>query len=734
MEILYYWIDNFKSIKKSGYNFGGEYIFKYDEKLKKLKIEKNKNYIRNFFNTTDKNNIVNITGIIGKNGSGKTNLLSAIKGLLYDGGIFAKKVDEKYMYYERILVIKNEHTVKIFFYQGLINTIIYENDLIFEKEAKEDSYEITDLKKYNLEIIPYGNQNNLENVEKRNDIKLVKHTNVIKEITCIHYSNIFDGTINLNYMKDRESYYDISINNLMFKFDKKEESQLLLLGESYHMQSNEKRFDFGIIKHFKLKRLMAEIDFLSKDKIDRKNIPFNLPEKLYIKTDVYERSIDFDSFNMENKNNLLRYENKDIKKSKIEKRIYNILDDFEKKSSCENDGYIVRRHFFLRLIDAFFSDVDKFLSKETTEFLIQEINKISGYYESLNIVELLKCFKEIVLREKNEIKKLEDNKTQTSELEKFFFSEFEKLCDTYFKFIEFIEVFFTEKILKFHIEQVMRYTNKSGAQSARVEKIGFISIKIDRGGLNVVKEFLQLYFNLHTKEDFLLFQWRGISSGEYAMLEMFSRFYEVSKKQLTKNIMILIDEGETYFHPEWERRFIEILTNSWIKLFEKHQIQIIFTSNSPFLISDMPKSNIVFFNKENMDINDTFASNIHMLLKESFFMDSTIGEFAKKKIEQVVKVLNDENNDIEEDRKNEIRKTINIIGEPIIKKKLEQMYEKKFNNADKEKLKYELEKIKLEKSKFKEQIKKQDIKNVNYILDLLDERIEKLKKELGELD
>ncbi|WP_253262818.1 hypothetical protein [Bacillus cereus] len=66
------------------------------------------------------------------------------------------------------------------------------------------------------------------------------------------------------------------------------------------------------------------------------------------------------------------------------------------------------------------------------------------------------------------------------------------------------------------------------------------------------------------------------------------------------------------------------------------------TSNSPFIVSDLPKHNSVFIG-ENAGGNDiidalvnkkqTFAANIHTLLLDSFFIDGElIGDLAKEKI------------------------------------------------------------------------------------------------------
>ncbi|MEM5682763.1 AAA family ATPase [Bacillus toyonensis] len=95
--------------------------------------------------------------------------------------------------------------------------------------------------------------------------------------------------------------------------------------------------------------------------------------------------------------------------------------------------------------------------------------------------------------------------------------------------------------------------------------------------------------------DYLDVDWYDMSSGEKAMFSLISRFYD-TKKLIgdAKELLILIDEGETYFHPEWQRIYIYLLLEALPKIFPMKKIQIIFTSNTPLVISDLPRENIVF--------------------------------------------------------------------------------------------------------------------------------------------
>ena len=115
-------------------------------------------------------------------------------------------------------------------------------------------------------------------------------------------------------------------------------------------------------------------------------------------------------------------------------------------------------------------------------------------------------------------------------------------------------------------------------------------------------------------------------------------------------------------------------------------MQLIFTANAPFLTSDLPKSNILFLEKQKDDSifvhdkkNDraeTFGSNIHLLFSDSFYMEGAlIGAFAKSKIDYIINYLNSNENNQPEVT---IKRTIDLIGEPLIKRKLQAMWSEKF--------------------------------------------------------
>lgn len=111
--------------------------------------------------------------------------------------------------------------------------------------------------------------------------------------------------------------------------------------------------------------------------------------------------------------------------------------------------------------------------------------------------------------------------------------------------------------------------------------------------------------------------------------------------------LIFIDEGEVYYHPEWQRRYLKVLLDMICEQGRNLKIQIIITTNSPFVLSDILQEDVIYLQKEENDSipdTNTLGQNIHKLLRDNFFMDYTIGEYAKEMIEQMMSELSSDGN------------------------------------------------------------------------------------------
>lgn len=174
-------------------------------------------------------------------------------------------------------------------------------------------------------------------------------------------------------------------------------------------------------------------------------------------------------------------------------------------------------------------------------------------------------------------------------------------------------------------------------------------------------------------------------SGEQNLLTLFSRlnYLKQNKKniKLANNILLLIDEGETTFHPAWQKKYIMVLIEYLLFLFKGKNIQIILTTNSPIILSDIINQDIIFLNNKKMDNNSnkkTFAAEINSLYTDSFFIqDGLMGNFAQKKLEPIVKYINSKKRKITKTEIDKYKQIINLIGDTNIRNYLSNMLDRK---------------------------------------------------------
>lgn len=188
-----------------------------------------------------------------------------------------------------------------------------------------------------------------------------------------------------------------------------------------------------------------------------------------------------------------------------------------------------------------------------------------------------------------------------------------------------------------------------------------------------------------------------LSSGERQFIYTTSTFIYHSFNLLSvpenlrlayRNICLVLEEVEICFHPEYQRTFVKKLLNliERTKLNKSFSYDIIIVTHSPFVLSDIPKENILFL-KEGKNVTETmclntFGANINELLAESFFLSGGfMGEFAKTKIESLVEYLQngEPQGDIAWNRESAIE-TINAIGDEVIRLQLRSMFAKRFES------------------------------------------------------
>ena len=174
-----------------------------------------------------------------------------------------------------------------------------------------------------------------------------------------------------------------------------------------------------------------------------------------------------------------------------------------------------------------------------------------------------------------------------------------------------------------------------------------------------------------------------------------------------RNVNLVLDEVELYYHPEFQRTTISDLLFLIREANFQYlrSINILLLSHSPFILSDIPSQNILHL-KEGIPIKKeekTFGANVHDLLHHDFFMkNGFMGEWAKRKVLDLVDYLkynpnlpeSDENKKYKMEWNDESAKSfIEIIAEPLIQQRLFSLYDKKTTSGNKELIKKRIEEL-----------------------------------------
>lgn len=175
-----------------------------------------------------------------------------------------------------------------------------------------------------------------------------------------------------------------------------------------------------------------------------------------------------------------------------------------------------------------------------------------------------------------------------------------------------------------------------------------------------------------------------LSSGERQFLYTISTFvyhlYNLlsidgrNRRVYYRRMCLVLDEVEICFHPDYQRQFIDKLLSLLIRLGlnKRCSLNIIIATHSPFILSDIPQSNILYLNKgyecnRDIDVNP-FGANINEILHQSFFLrDSFIGAFAQRKIDNLVQTARKSK---DEKHLLTLKKEIEYIGDVFLRQQI----------------------------------------------------------------
>ena len=136
-----------------------------------------------------------------------------------------------------------------------------------------------------------------------------------------------------------------------------------------------------------------------------------------------------------------------------------------------------------------------------------------------------------------------------------------------------------------------------------------------------------------------------VSSILYHLGNIESVFRDNNKNRIAySNVCIILEEIELYFHPQFQKNLIKYILDGIKQMSFAHikGIQLMMVTHSPFVLSDIPTSNILALERGMQSDTklQTFGANIYDMLNTSFFLhDSTIGDFAQWLIWRIILIL-----------------------------------------------------------------------------------------------
>lgn len=156
-------------------------------------------------------------------------------------------------------------------------------------------------------------------------------------------------------------------------------------------------------------------------------------------------------------------------------------------------------------------------------------------------------------------------------------------------------------------------------------------------------------------ECLLPYEFTRLSTGEYQYakvlggMEDYLKLVDRGRGQSRKpDKIILLDEPEAYMHPELARQFIARMYEIMGKYTDSAAVQVIISTHSPFMMSDVFPEEVTRLDihkdtgnaiVKNGSAREYFGANIHTILADSFFLDYTIGEYSRVILEETYKKL-----------------------------------------------------------------------------------------------
>ena len=616
MELIYVYIDKYRNYKEVELPLSGRFDVKYDKLENMIFINRNEQY-QDIYPSY----IKNINAVVGRNSVGKTNLLDLI----------GMKIDDRN---------KNNAEYRIVLKKK--NKIGYRYPDDVEKEIQYAEYFLI----YYLGIDDSG-----------------------EELFC------FEGNCISSSAK--------IVNNTIPDFNYFDSKGWFSVACYYHKGKFEYKYDMNIKKgEYELKNLRIYGDYRGEqDKLAIISFRENYNPEIYDHISLKPQ----DDYKIAIPRRIAKLKS-NLWINKIKVLLYFLQEKYNGKADMFSDKeytlkikyyspYIDKEHMFFQEIYTTIDDKWRYKCKVIEDFIkyIYAVQLSSVEKERVKSVKLIEneinTYEDVIQYYISILEHLIDY--IDGDAKRFFFSEFNN-------FVSVLD----NRYIKITSESIDIVLNKD-TQLKNIEKV--IDVLLDRDYKN--SEFEEMFAMFSGFFEPIL---KELSDSETNNLGIYASVMEQIDNRLfsdgKEKFILIFDEPEINMHPELARNFINDIVKFLGAFADDRCFQIIISTHSPFILSDILSCNTLFLEKDSNGMCKVqqpnisiFSANIHDMLCDGFFMEYTIGEYSRKILDDVIDNLFDEK--IENDEKmspEKIKYIISNVGEPILKAKLQNEFDKKY--------------------------------------------------------
>lgn len=615
-------------------NFGGKYFYEFENINNNIYVTKtiNENFIPDFFNLTHlETKITNLNVIVGQNGAGKSTLLDIIRSAF----------------------LENEYSLP------------YSKSVFLVENDKEKDPEILRNDFNNILI---------KTTNSRYPFK-IKNSKLKFKPQTIYFSPHYDYKFNPNFE---------DVDNHDISFDKIVEMDLEGMR---NWDTNEYGWPYSVSQELIFKNSLRQISFLSSELLKSHDIF----KDLFHLQKHHMPILYFRGYQLKEKNWNTPYQLRDIlkqieDKAERERAAWHKVRRFENDkvlNQVEVNQYLLKRHVINCILSLLYHQMER-----KNSFLQEGFFPYEDFEAELEISDSYQTF---ILFAKHSTILI--NPTTSKKI--FSGNIFEKMLSKIYSTIEntIDEDSVTNGTLKTSPEDAIEILSY---QKQFLNELNTYYVRFLHGENDLVVDDNEKVVEFVNYMPFS----RRMSSGENALLNFYSRIYdflnnnlkEVKFRKLNNHYILLLDEADLTFHLSWKKKYVKALLKTLPYFFDelenKPSIEIILTTHDPITLSDLPNSNVIYierpdystpsnilsFNSKRRPLK-TFGANISDLIADSFFIEnSLIGDFVYEKIKETIDWLN---NKKDTQNTNYYKKLIKIIDEPIIQRKLAEMYDDK---------------------------------------------------------